>query len=76
MMVDEHKDIKQKIIQTSFLNYEDDDEMMDSDSVEMTSSNATNTLIEKTNNFKNFNPIEISNNIKIYFEPLLAKKFF
>ena len=52
---------------------EEDEDMMDQN------ERTCPSIIEKAtinNNFKNFNPIEISKHIKIYFEPLMAKKFF
>ena len=73
MLVDEHNDVKQKIKQTSLLMSEEDEDMMDQN------ERTCPSIIEKAtinNNFKNFNPIEISKHIKIYFEPLMAKKFF
>ncbi len=77
MLVDEHNDVKEKIKQTSLLvsSNEEDEEMMD----ETNDEKSCSSIIEKAtlnNNFKNYNPIEISKHVKIYFEPLLAKKFF
>ncbi len=72
MLVDEYNDIKQLMSQT-----EEQDESMD-EGASSAGLSVSESILEKTNNlaYKNFNSIEISNNVKMYFEPLLAKKFY
>ena len=62
MYVDEYNDIKQKIFEAS------------ENSTNSYESFENENLIEK-NLRNNFNIIELSQQIKLHFEPLLARKF-
>jgi integrator complex subunit 4 len=70
MYVDEYNDLKQQIVEASVENC-----LMRSTSASSHENESNTSLTMDKNLRNNFNIIELSVQIKLYFEPLLARKF-